>query len=266
MELKLSYVGTMFHGWQVQNHCISIQGILQDKLRRLLKDKSLKIVGSSRTDSGVHAHDQRVSFKTTSPIPTRGLQMALNSRLPSAIRVREVHERPNEFHARFHALGKHYAYFIYNGRTASPFVAPYLWECGYPLESDKMAEAARYFEGTRCFKALQAAGDDRQGSQTTIYTTRITRRGDLICFDVTGHHYLYHMVRNMVGSLVMVGRGEWSPEQMRERLDSGIRKQMGRTAPAQGLHLMEVFYEEPPFPFSPLSEALCQTYQFPGIP
>ncbi|QTD47594.1 tRNA pseudouridine(38-40) synthase TruA [Sulfidibacter corallicola] len=269
LELRIAYNGAGFHGWQIQPRARTVQGEVAAVLKRILKLAKIKTVGCSRTDAGVHAHDQRVSFQIEHPIPLEGLQRALERLLPPDIQLLEVCERPPGFQARHHARAKHYGYFFLNppGTTAfnawqnlaSPFIAPYVTACAEPLDVEAMARAAEQLVGTRCFKALQSCKDHRPNSETTIFATRVRRHGSLVTFDVLGHHFLYLMVRNMAGSLKRVGTGEWAAEDFGERLNRGNRVDMGETAPATGLHLFEVYYEEDPLGFSPKSEAF-QTF------
>lgn len=250
IELCIGYMGTRYFGWQIQPDHPTVQGLIQGTLRRILQDKTLKTVGASRTDTGVHAHDNRVSFQTTNQIPTAGMVRSLNHLLPDDIRVFGAYEREHGFSVRYHAQAKHYSYLFYNGDDPSPFVAPYLWRYRPKLDVEAMTICAKMFEGTRCFKSLQASADHRIDTLTTIFETRVEQRGRVICFDVCGRHFLYHMVRNMAGSLLMVGKGAWDIATFRERFESGDRKLMGRTAPAQGLHLFKIYFQEPPYTFS----------------
>jgi len=257
LESIISYSGHPFHGWQIQPHCTTVQGRLQDALARVLEMEAVRTVGASRTDAGVHAHDQHVSFQTTNPIPLDKLQRALNHMLPAGIRVLAVHERAPDFSARYHARAKHYAYFMHNGKVVPPFIGPYVWSDRRLLDADAMDRAARLFEGTRCFRAMQSARDFRDQTETTIMAARVWRSGELVCFEVVGRNFLYHMVRIMVGALVMVGRGEWAPEALADGLLAGDRKAMGQTAPAGGLHLCKVAYGEGPHGFSSRGEEIA---------
>ncbi|MDJ0839472.1 MAG: tRNA pseudouridine(38-40) synthase TruA [Acidobacteriota bacterium] len=253
IELRLSYTGHCFYGWQIQPHCVTVQGVLKGMLARLLETDDFRIIGASRTDTGVHAHDQHVSLTTTNPIPCDKIVYALNRLAPRGVRVLSATERPPDFSVRHHARGKHYAYFINNFQGVSPFVEPFVWTDARPLDATAMDAATRHFPGTRCFKALQSQKDHRTNSTTTIHRARVTCTGDLVCFEVIGRHFLYHMVRNMVGSLVQVGRGEWTPDELGRRLEQGDRTLMGVTAPAAGLHLFKIYYGEPPFDYAPIS-------------
>ncbi len=247
IELRIGYQGTRYCGWQIQPQRPTVQGLVQETLSRVLQDNLVRTVGSSRTDTGVHAHDNRVGFRTVSRIPLVGLVRTMNHILPADIRVLEGMERPVDFSVRHDARAKHYTYFFYNGDNPSPFVAPYLWRYRPELDDRAMSEAAALFLGTRCFKALQASADHRDETETTIFHATVTRTGPLIAFDVIGRHFLYHMVRNMAGALMMVGRCEWTPRELGERLACGERTELAATAPPQGLHLFQVYYGEAPY-------------------
>lgn len=258
IEIQLSYRGSPYFGWQIQPSVATVQGILQRTLRRILQDPELKTIGASRTDTGVHAHDQRVGFSTPNTIPLQGLQRTLNHRLPRDIRALQVWERPPGFSVRYGATAKHYSYFWDNRKMASPFFADLMSPMAKPLDENKMNDLCTHLLGTQCFKAFQASRDSRANSQTTLYDARVGRLGDLVFFDVQGHHFLYHMVRNIATSLARVGLGEWTPAAWIERFQSGDRRRMCKTAPAQGLHLFKVYYAEMPQPFSEQSQQFQQ--------
>lgn len=266
LELRLAYSGQGVHGWQIQPDRPTVQGILQKALARVLEVDSVRTTGASRTDAGVHAHDQHVTFETANPIPGDKLRYALENVLPPGIRVLEVREREPGFSARYHARAKHYAYFIHNAPVTSPFIAPFVWSDRRDLDTGAMESAAAHLVGTRCFRALQSQKDHRHQTETTIFAARVRRRGDLVCFEVVGRHFLYHMVRNMLGSLVLVGRGEWRAEDLAEGLAEGDRRAMGITAPASGLHLFEISYDEGPYGFSPASEGFLEFLSRAPVP
>lgn len=259
IELRLTYFAQNFFGWQVQPYTRTVQGVLRRVLRRITAEDDLKIIGSSRTDTGVHAHDLRVSFQCRKKIPLHNLTRTLNHLLPADVRVIWARERDADFSARYHPIGKHYTYYWFNREKGSPFINPYTWEYPYILDIDVMAEAARYFEGTRCFRALQSRRDHRAHSKTTIFTTRVDRINDVVFFDVIGHHFLYRMVRNMAACLVRVGCGEWRLADFKRRLDSGDRENLWITAPAKGLHLFKVYFDgDDPCTYAPESEAFTR--------
>lgn len=250
IEMQLSYRGSAYFGWQIQPDVPTVQGVLQGILRRTLNAPGLRTIGASRTDTGVHAHDQRVGFQMTHQIPLGGLMRTLNHRLPPDIRVHSIREREEAFSVRYHASGKHYTYFWDNRSFSEPFFTDYMCSLSKSLDHEAMNALCRHLIGTHCFKSFQASRDARVSSQTTIFSARVGRSGNLVFFDVVGHHFLYHMVRNMATSLLRVGTGEWQAPEWLDRLRAGDRKLMCKTAPAHGLHLFEVFYQEGPLTYS----------------
>ena len=258
LELRISYHGQGFYGWQIQPDKPTVQGALHQALARVLEKTPFKTLGASRTDTGVHAHDQHVNVWTQNPIPMDKLKLALNRVLPQGVRVLSVREAEADFSARYHARAKHYTYYMNNRAQVSPFIQPYVWTDRRHLNHEAMHEAAQHFVGEREFKALQSQKDERPHSTTTIFQTRVWREGDLVGYEVLGHHFLYHMVRNMVGALINVGRGEWTPDELKRRLDGRDRTKMGITAPASGLHLFQIYYEQAPLAFSPDSVRFAQ--------
>jgi tRNA pseudouridine38-40 synthase len=248
IELSVAYAGQNFFGSQIQPDCRTVQGEIQAALRELLGRPELKIQAASRTDAGVHAHDQRFGFQVDHGIPVENLVRALNHRLAKDVRVLQGRERPQELHVRHGSKAKHYTYFICIGQPMPPAFANYVWEVSSDLDVAAMTRAAQYLIGTRCFRALQSRKDFREQTVTTLHEVRISQKDALLAIDVIGRSFLYNMVRNIVGSLVPVGRGEWTPDSILDRLESGERELMGMTAPASGLHLFDVHYSEPPWP------------------
>lgn len=248
IELSIAYAGQHFLGSQIQSQGRTVQGEIQAVLRKLLDHPGLRIQAASRTDAGVHAHDQRFAFRTTSTIPVENLVRTVNHRMPSDLRIQWGREVGPERSVRYDAKGKHYTYLISSEQVMPPAFAPFVWERGQSLNVQAMNTAAQHLVGTRCFRALQSRRDAREHSVTTLHRVTVTRIDKLVAIDVMGHSFLYNMVRNIVGSLLPVGLGEWTPEMFREHLDSGERKRMGMTAPASGLHLFEVYYRDAPWP------------------
>lgn len=254
MEIRLSYRGTAYCGWQVQPGVNTVQREVDAALKSIL-GHSVKTLGASRTDTGVHAHDQHVTFETANPIPLDALHRALDQHLPPDIAVLSVRTCAPEFSVRYHARAKHYAYFIFNRNALGyPFLAYLGWRVGVPLEVSAMDEAARVLPGRKDFRAFQSRRDHRAFSHTELTHASVRRSGDLIQIDVVGAHFLYHMVRNIVGSLVKVGLGQWSLAEFRRRFERGDRRAMGMTAPGHGLHLMRVFYGPPPYVPDPAAD------------
>lgn len=250
LELRIAYVGTHFFGWQIQPKRRTVQGELNKALRSVLRLKEIRTIASSRTDSGVHAHDQRVSLTIGKPIPVENLKRALNHKLPHDVRVLEARGREPNFSPRYDARAKHYVYFIYNLETFSPLISSYVWSYAPPLDAEIMNAGAAIWTGTRCFKAFQAHKDRRVGSESTVFASRVYRLGNLVIFEILARHYLYHMVRNMLASLVRLGDGTWSMNEFQQRSLSGERVRQWITAPARGLHLFEVFFGAGPFALS----------------
>jgi tRNA pseudouridine38-40 synthase len=255
-KLTLSYDGTAFHGWQVQPERSTVQGVLADALWRITGERVLP-QGSGRTDAGVHALGQVATVTLEAPLPMENLWRALNRALPQSIRVLRVEEVAAAFHARHSARLKSYEYRIFErgeGVTVcSPFLAPYVWDCRWLVEVERMQAAATMLMGTHDFTSFAAADVElgvREGVAVgpnpvkTIYRSEIVREDGLLLYRVTGSGFLHHMVRNVVGTLVDVGRGAMDPEAIVRVLEAKDRSAAGPTAPAQGLFLVGVEYGE----------------------
>ncbi len=255
--MKIAYRGTAYSGWQIQPHRETVQGTVNRALSKILQE-AVRTVGSSRTDAGVHARAQCVSFSCHNPIPAESLQRALNYVLPHDMHVFEVQERDALFSARYHARAKQYSFCIFNRAELEPMTADLGWRVAGGLNDQDMDLGAKTLVGTRCFRALQAAADKRTETVTTIYAARVRRLNDLVVFDVIGRNFLYHMVRNLAGSLIKVGVAEWTVAEFEDRINSGERTQMAMTAPAAGLHLIEVFYGARPFLWSESGDAFVK--------
>lgn len=246
-KLTLSYDGTDFNGWQVQPQCPTIQGTLADAIDRITGERVLP-QGSGRTDAGVHALAQVASLALNSPIPERNLQIALNDTLPAAIRVTEVVESAPDFHARHSAKAKTYEYRIFRANICPPFVARYVLHHPYPLDEDAMATAADSVIGEHDFTSF-AAADPEKGKDgepldcvRTIYSSAWQRDGDLLVYRVRGDGFLHHMVRNLVGTFLLVGKGSVQAASLPSILAARNRSLAGPTAAASGLFLVSVEY------------------------
>jgi tRNA pseudouridine38-40 synthase len=247
LKLTLAYDGTDFSGWQVQPDLETVQGTLASVIRRLTGENVLP-QGSGRTDAGVHALAQVASFVTASPIPVENFQKALNDLLPAAIRVLEVSEVAGDFHARKSARAKTYRYRIFRGPVCLPFRARYVWHFPYPLDEDAMSRAARAVVGEHDFTSF-AAVDPEKGEDEgevsnvrTIFSSAWERQGDELIYSVRGSGFLHHMVRNLVGTFLLVGKGTLQVEDIRRILEAHDRSAAGATAPASGLFLVSVEY------------------------
>ena len=262
LRLKLSYDGAEFAGWQVQPGRATVQGALASAIGRLSGENVLP-QGSGRTDAGVHALAQVASFPTASAIPAENWMRALNYILPASIRVLEVTEVAPEFHPRTSARAKIYRYRIHRGAICPPFLARYVWHYPYPLEESAMVAAAGVIVGEHDFTSF-AAVDPERGERIaaeedirtsnirttnvrttnvrTIFSSSWSREGEELIYTVRGSGFLHHMVRNLVGTFVLMGKGTVRLEDLRRILDARERTAAGPTAPASGLYLVEVEY------------------------
>src|SRR4029077_20823591 len=247
LKLVLSYDGTEFFGWQVQPEAATVQGALALAIERVTGEKVLP-QGSGRTDAGVHALGQVTTFAIQSPIPVENLIIALNDVLPAAIRVLEAVEMPPGFHARKSARAKTYRYRIYRGAICPPFLARYVWHYPFPLDERAMVRAAGRVEGEHDFTSF-AAVDPERGSQGVpisnvrrIFSSTWERQGDEFLYTVKGSGFLHHMLRNLVGTFILVGKGTLQAEDLTRILEARNRSAAGATAPASGLYLVNVEY------------------------
>ena len=246
LKIVLAYEGSEFSGWQVQPDAATIQGALASAIGRVTGEKVLP-QGSGRTDAGVHALAQVATFATDSPIPTQNLVKALNDVLPSSIRVLAVTEVPPEFHARKSACAKTYRYRVYRGQICPPFVARYVWHYPYPLDEDAMQSAAAFVIGEHDFTSFAAVDPERGADEVVSNVRRILassweRAGDELVYTVRGSGFLHHMVRNLVGTFVLVGKTTLRPAGIADILAARNRSAAGATAPASGLYLVSVEY------------------------
>jgi len=252
LRLILSYDGAEFAGWQVQPGRTTVQGALASAIGRLSGENVLP-QGSGRTDAGVHALAQVASFASASAIPTENWLRALNDILPASIRVLEVTEAAPEFHARNSARAKTYRYRIHRGAVCPPFLARYVWHYPYPLEESAMVAAAGVVVGEHDFTSFAAVDPERvermaaaenvtTSNVRTIFSSSWTREGEELIYTVRGSGFLHHMVRNLVGTFLLAGKGTVSLEDLRRILDARDRTAAGPTAPASGLYLVEVEY------------------------
>ncbi len=252
LKLILAYDGADFAGWQVQPGRTTVQGALASAIGRLSGENVLP-QGSGRTDSGVHALAQVASFATASAIPVENWLRALNDILPASIRVLEVAEASPEFHARKSARAKTYRYRIHRGAVCPPFLARYVWHYPYPLEESAMIAAAGVVVGEHDFTSFAAVDPERverMAAEENVHTTNVrtvfssnwTREGEELIYTVRGSGFLHHMVRNLVGTFLLMGKRTLTLEDLRRILDARQRTAAGPTAPASGLYLVGVEY------------------------
>ncbi len=247
LKLILSYDGSEFAGWQVQPGDATVQGTLASAIGRVTGEKVLP-QGSGRTDAGVHALAQVVTFVTESSVPTMNFVKALNDVLPASVRVLEVTEAAADFHARHSARAKTYRYRIYRAAICPPFLARYVWHYPYPLDEPAIVRAAELVEGERDFTSFAAVDPERgrQGVPVSnlrrIFSSSWDRRGEEFVYTVRGSGFLHHMVRNLVGTFILVGKETLQPEDLTRILEARNRSAAGATALASGLYLVNVEY------------------------
>ena len=247
LKLILAYDGSEFAGWQVQPDAVSVQGTLASAIGRITGEKVLP-QGSGRTDAGVHALAQVATFATESSVPTANFVKALNDILPASVRVLEVEEAAPDFHARKSARAKTYRYRIYRAAICPPFLARYLWHYPFPLDEQAMVRAAGLVEGEHDFSSFAAVDPERgqEGMPVSnlreIFSSSWERQGDEFVYTVRGSGFLHHMVRNLVGTFILVGKGTLRAEDVTRILQARNRSAAGATAPASGLYLVNVEY------------------------
>ncbi|MFZ0950980.1 MAG: tRNA pseudouridine(38-40) synthase TruA [Candidatus Sulfotelmatobacter sp.] len=262
LKLIISYDGSDFAGWQVQPDASTIQGALTSAIGRITGEKVLP-QGSGRTDAGVHALAQVVTFATESPVPAANFVKALNDVLPASVRVLEVEEVAPDFHARKSARAKTYRYRMYRTAICPPFLAKYVWHYPFPLDEQAMARAARLVEGEHDFTSFAAVDPERSAgvppafahdenaqarepapvsNVRRIFSSSWQRQGDELVYTVKGSGFLHHMVRNLVGTFILVGKGTLQVEDVARIMEARSRSAAGATAPASGLFLVNVEY------------------------
>ena len=240
--LKLAYDGTRYHGWQIQENAVTVQQVFQEALCKVT-GRQEDLTACSRTDTGVHAREFCVSLKTESPIPEERLVAALNHYLPQDMAVRSCQRVGEDFHARYSCKGKEYCYEIWNHPVREPFLAGRALHYWYPIDEALLDQAARHYLGSHDFSSFCTLDKRERGDLTRrVFTSRVERRGDLVVFTVGADGFLYNMVRIMVGTLLRVQQGKFSPEDIPGILEAKDRKAAGPTAPACGLYLNRVFY------------------------
>lgn len=247
LKMILSYDGADFAGWQVQPDAPTVQGTLASAIGRVTGEKVLP-QGSGRTDAGVHALAQVMTFVTSSAVPTANFVKALNDVLPASVRVLEVEEMPEGFHARHSSRAKTYRYRIFRGAICPPFLARYVWHYPYPLDEEAMMRGAGLVVGEKDFTSFAAVDPERgregevASNVRTIFSSSWERCGEELVYTVRGSGFLHHMVRNLVGTFILVGRGTLQGGDVTRILEARDRSTAGGTAPASGLYLVGVEY------------------------
>lgn len=243
IALTIRYDGTHYSGWQVQQNANSICAEMNRALLRVT-GADCEVKGCSRTDSGVHANAYVLSFKTQSGIRCDRLMLALNTYLPDDIAVFEARDVPLDFHARYSATGKEYVYRYYNARVRDPFLLTTTYRVVLPLDERCMNEAAQLLVGTYDFRSFCSEKNTQPDTTRTVTSCAVTRDGDLVRLTIAADGFLYNMVRIIAGTLQKVGEGKLDPADIPAILAARDRKRAGKTAPARGLFLQRVFYDE----------------------
>ena len=241
IKLTVEYDGTNYHGWQIQANCDSIQAVLERAISTFLRTPT-RVIGAGRTDAGVHALGQVVSFVTEKEFQPQRIRRALNALTPPDITIKEVGIVPESFDPRRDARSRVYEYHILNRSTPSPFHLNHAWHLHAPLNIGAMRAAISCLLGEHDFTSFRAADCDAAQPIRTVYRTTLERRGELLVYTIEARAFLRHMVRNIMGTLVQVGSGARSVDWFRELLPVRDRTKAGETAPAHGLFLMEVKY------------------------
>jgi tRNA pseudouridine38-40 synthase len=262
IRLRLAYDGTGYVGWQVQPNGTSVQSCLESAIEQLT-GTTTRVTAAGRTDSGVHALGQVANFSTESQIPIDNIRSGLQHFLPEDIVVVEADEVADDFHSTYAALGKWYRYVIHNARPRHPFLGSYAWQYEAELDIAAMQQAARRLLGTHDFRAFETQHPNRASSVRTIHRLDVARHaqfstwslwpvdgeatddsGPFVWIDIAADGFLYNMVRAITGTLVQVGRGRMTADELTGVLEEGTRDDAGETAPACGLYLMQVEYDE----------------------
>jgi len=241
LKLTIAYDGSGYHGFQRQLNAVTVQQVLEKKLSVLMNEK-ITVAGAARTDAGVHAYGQVVSFRTNGAIPTSRIPAAAAGIMPPDVAVIDAAEMPETFHARFSACGKIYIYRIRNSEIPDPLLRNYAWQINRDLDAGTMHQAIQLLVGEHDFSAFQASGSSARNPVRTLYAAQCRRHGDSIELQFHGNGFLYHMVRNIVGTVIDVGSGKTALEDFRTIIGGRDRSAAGITAPPYGLYLKQVLY------------------------
>lgn len=242
IKIEIEYDGTRYNGWQTQKNAMGIQEMITNAIRQATGE-TVKLNGSGRTDAGVHALGQTATFETNTTIPVNKIPEAVNKFLPKDIVIKNAEAMKNDFHARYSAKGKKYMYIVNNSKYPSAIHGNFEYHVRDELDYKKMKKASEYFEGTYDFRGFMASGSSVKDTIRTITKVQLKKRDDgRIIFNFSGDGFLYNMVRIMVGTLIEVGKGKINPEEIPDIIKSKDRNRAGKTAPAQGLYLVEVYY------------------------
>lgn len=242
IKLTIEYDGKDFNGWQKQPNKLNIQGEIEKAISNITKEE-IELIGSGRTDAGVHALGQVANFKTNSNIPIEKLSLAINSQLKNSIIIKKAEEVEERFHSRYNAKHKTYRYIINNSKCGTAIYRNLEYCFPIKLDVEKMKKAAKYFEGEHDFKAFKSSGTSGKNSVRIIYKALVKQEGEKIIIELTGNGFLYNMVRIISGTLLDVGIGKINPEEISNIIELKDRQKAGKKLPAHGLYLVEVSYD-----------------------
>ena len=241
IKIIIEYDGKSFNGWQKQPTKLNIQGEIEKAIFEITGEE-VNLIASGRTDAGVHAFGQVANFNTETKLPIEKIAKAINSKLKKSIVIKSAEEVDEQFHSRYSVHSKTYRYIINNSENGTAIYRDLEYHYPFKLDAEKMNEAIKYFEGEHDFKGFKASGTSSKSSVRTIYEGTVWRDGDRINIEITGNGFLYNMVRIIAGTLLEVGEGKITPEEIPNIINSQDRKKAGRTLPAKGLYLMKVEY------------------------
>ena len=241
IKLTIEYDGKSYNGWQKQPDRPNIQGEIENAIFNITKEKS-ELIGSGRTDAGVHSLGQVANFKTNSNIPIEKLAIALNSQLKNSIVIKDAVEVDERFHSRYNAKQKTYRYIINNSKYGTAVYRNLEYCFPIKLDVEKMQKAAKYFEGEHDCKAFKSSGTSSKNSVRTIYKAEVRQEGERVIIELTGNGFLYNMVRIISGTLLDVGLSRINVEDIPKIIEEKDRSKAGKTLPAHGLYLVKVMY------------------------
>lgn len=242
IKLEIEYDGKDYQGWQKQPNKLNIQGEIERAIQNITGEE-VDLIGSGRTDAGVHAFGQVANFKINSEFSIEKMAVAINSQLKQSIRIKKAEEVSEDFHSRYHCHQKTYSYIIDNSEQGSAIYRGLTYHVAQPLDIDGMQKAANYLVGEHDFSSFKSSGTSSKSSVRTIYKAQILKEQDRVVIMLTGSGFLYNMVRIISGTLVEIGLGNMKPEEMLTILEAKDRQKAGKTLPAHGLFLMSVDYD-----------------------
>ncbi|MBF0710219.1 MULTISPECIES: tRNA pseudouridine(38-40) synthase TruA [unclassified Gemella] len=237
------YDGSGYFGFQIQPDKITVQEVLEKALKKIHKGQDIRIYMSGRTDSGVHGYMQPIHFDTPYKISEEAWLKSLNSNLPKDVRILAAKIVDDNFHVRYDAVSKTYEYRLYLGKYLDPFLVNYVGHCKYNFDYKKAEESLKYFLGRHDFTSFCSSGSSVEDKVRTITDFNIKREGDIVVFNISGDGFLYNMVRIIIGTIVEVANGKYSPQYINEIILKKDRAFAGKTADASGLYLKKVYYK-----------------------